>query len=484
MTEQSNPSLFETSLQGGEHSAQETLEPTWSVSELHEAINGLLQHTFGYEMWVQGEIRNYKVSAKKHVYFDLIDSDSKNPTYPSMLAITLFAREAAAVSRFLDMQGGAIELADGVRVRISGKLNTYESRSSLQLRMSGIDPTFTLGVLDQERDRVLALLSAEGLLRANALRPLTPLPTRVALITSLGSAAHADVLGEFQKSGLGLHIFELDARVQGAEAEASILSALRAAQDLPVDVILLCRGGGARTDLAAFDLESVARAIAESTLAVFTGIGHEIDSTVAQEVAHSGHKTPTACAAAVVNQVNAAAQMMERSWLQACEVVANRLDRSERHMIDSGGRAGRAALRHLDRDQQRVSHLLHSTKIAVPRVTSDAETRLTAASSRVGRAASQWDALTRNRLDALAARARVHDPATALGRGWSITRTASGTVVRSASELHHGEQITTQLADGSVVSTVETSTIETSTVESSTVETSPGQSSPGQLEEK
>jgi exodeoxyribonuclease VII large subunit len=176
VTEQSNPSLFETSLQGGQDLAQEPLEPTWSVSELHEAINGLLQHTFGYEMWVQGEIRNYKVSAKKHVYFDLIDSESKNPTYPSMLAITLFAREAAAVSRFLDVQGGAIELADGVRVRISGKLNTYESRSSLQLRMSGIDPTFTLGVLDQERDRVLALLSAEGLLRANALRPLTPLP--------------------------------------------------------------------------------------------------------------------------------------------------------------------------------------------------------------------------------------------------------------------------------------------------------------------
>ncbi len=432
----------------------EPLQATWSVSELHAAINGLLLHTFGHEMWVQGEIRNYKVSAKKHVYFDLIDTDSKNPTYPSMLAITLFAREAESVSRFLADQGGAIELADGVRVRISGKLATYESRSSIQLRMTAIDHTFTLGVLDQERDRVLALLSSEGLLRANSLRPLNPLPTRIALITSLGSAAHADVLGEFEKSGLGLQVFEIDARVQGAEAEADLLNALRTAQKLPVDLILMCRGGGARTDLASFDLESVARAIATSTLPVFTGIGHEIDSTVAQEVAHSGHKTPTACAAAVVNQVRAAADMMEQSWTQVCDVVMNTLDHSERRMIDSGGRAGRAALRHVDRDQQRVSHLLHRTKIAVPRVSSTAETQLNAAASRVSRAATQWTALAHSQLDALAARAQVHDPAAALARGWSITRSASGTVVRSVSDLQAGEQIATQLADGTVISTV------------------------------
>jgi exodeoxyribonuclease VII large subunit len=201
-------------------------------------------------------------------------------------------------------------------------------------------------------------------------------------------------------------------------------------------------------------LESVARAIATSTLPVFTGIGHEIDSTVAQEVAHSGHKTPTACAAAVVNQVRAAADMMEQSWTRVCDVVMNSLDHSERRMIDAGGRAGRAALRHVDRDQQRVSHLLHRTKIAVPRVSSTAETQLNAAASRAARAATQWTALAHSQLDALAARAQVHDPATALARGWSITRSASGTVVRSISELQAGEQIATQLADGTVISTV------------------------------
>ncbi|MEX0768773.1 MAG: exodeoxyribonuclease VII large subunit, partial [Microthrixaceae bacterium] len=403
------------------------------------------------------------VSAKKHVYFDLVDSESNNPTYPTMLAITLFAREAAEVNKYLAIQGGTIELADGVRVRISGRLATYESRSSIQLRMSGIDHTFTLGVLDQERDRVLALLVAEGLLGANAARPLNPLPTRVALITSLGSAAHADVLGEFKKSSLGLEVFELDARVQGAEAEADILSALRTAQTLKVDVILLCRGGGARTDLAAFDLESIARAIAASPVPIFTGIGHEIDSTVAQEVAHSGHKTPTACAAAIVQQVRSSADLIERSWAHACDAATARVDHSERQMIDSGSRAGRAAIRHVDREQQRVTHLLHRTRIAVPRVTSSAETRIAAAASRVGRAAHQWDALTRSRLEAIAARALVHDPAAALRRGWSITRSASGTVVRSASEMSPGEVLTTQLSDGNLISTVTESTVHDTT---------------------
>lgn len=449
-------------------------EPTWSVTELHEALNGLLTHAFGEEIWVEGELRNFKRSQKQHVYFDLVDTDPRGGLYPPMLSVTLFDRERQAVNRHLSDQGGKVRMGDGVKVRIRGRLATYASRSSLQLRMTWIDPTYTLGALDQERDRLLALLATEHLLDANAKVHLDPVPTRIALITSAGSAAHADALDELTRSSLGLHVSLLDARMQGADAEHSITSAIRTAQHLPVDVILLTRGGGARTDLASFDTEAVARAIATSTVPVFTGIGHEIDRTVADEVAHTAHKTPTACAAAVVALVRSAFESMNLSWARVAVAAQSTLEWRERRLSDTGRRAGRAAVRHLDRDLQRVDHLWHRATLVPARAATAAETRLDVATARVSRAATSSVERSTSRLDTLAARARVHDPAAALARGWSITRTESGEVVRSAASLASGTRVVTQLGDGSVTSVVEHAEVEHAVVDDGTAGSAEG----------
>lgn len=431
------------------------LEPTWSVAELHEAINGLLTHAFGEEIWVEGELRNFKRSQKQHVYFDLVDADTQSDPYPAMLSVTLFSRERQAVNRHLSDQGGNVRMGDGVRVRIRGRLATYASRSAVQLRMTWIDPTYTLGVLDQERDRVLALLAQDGLLRANAGVRLDPVPLRIALITSRGSAAHADVIDELSRSGLGLQVSLLDARMQGIDAEQSILSALRTAQQLPVDVILVTRGGGARTDLASFDIEAVARAIATSALPVFTGIGHEIDRTVADEVAHTAHKTPTACAAAVVAMVRSSGDHVNMAWARAAVAASGQLGTQDRRLSESGGRAGRAAVRHLDRDHQRVAHMWHRVGIAAPRRTSAASSALDTSTRRITRSATHAVELLGSRLDTLAARAMVHDPIAALARGWSITRTVDGTLVRGEQDVAPGDRLVTHLAEGIITSIVE-----------------------------
>ena len=238
--------------------------PTWSVAELHEALNGLLVNVFGEEMWVEGELRNTKRSANGHVYFDLVDPGRDGEANRPMLAVTLFAKERQAVNRFLTQQGGMVRMGDGVRVRIRGRLNVYAARSTLQLRMSWIDPAFTLGVMGQERDRVLALLATEGLIGANAAAPMPDVALHIALVTSIGSAAHADALDELRRAGVGFRITAIDARTQGADAARSIVAALRSAVERSAEIVLLVRGGGARTDLAAFDTESVARAIAAS----------------------------------------------------------------------------------------------------------------------------------------------------------------------------------------------------------------------------
>ena len=134
------------------------VEPTWTVGELHDALDGLLAHAFGEEIWVEGELRNFTRSPKQHVFFDLVDPDPRGGAYPPMLSVTLFDKERQAVNRHLQSQGGAVRMGDGVRVRVRGRLSTFASRSTLQLRMTWIDPTYTLGAMDLARDRVLPTL--------------------------------------------------------------------------------------------------------------------------------------------------------------------------------------------------------------------------------------------------------------------------------------------------------------------------------------
>ena len=133
-------------------------------------------------------------------------------------------------------------------------------------------------------------------------------------VTSVGSAAYEDVLGELTASGIGFRVLVADARVQGNGAEASMLRALHALRRCSCDVVLLVRGGGSRTDLVAFDGERLARAVAAMPAPVFTGVGHEIDDSVVDRVAAASYKTPTACAAAVVELARDAVSRTEATW--------------------------------------------------------------------------------------------------------------------------------------------------------------------------
>ena len=431
----------------------EPQDPTWSVGELHEALNGVLVHVFGDEVWVEGELRNFKRSQNQHVYFDLVDPDAESDVNRPMLAVTLFARERAIVNRFLTRQGGAVRMGDGIRVRIRGTLNVYAARSTLQLRMTWIDPAYTLGVLGQERDRVLAALVADGVLRANAGVELPAVPLHVALVTSLGSAAHADALDELRRSAIGFRISVIDTRTQGPEAAGSIVSALQTAEHLGADVVLLVRGGGARTDLAAFDTDEVARAIVAARIAVLTGVGHETDRTVADEVAHTAHKTPTAAAAAIVESARRCAQDVAAAWAQLTSASNGRLLRAQQQLDEQARRAGRAANTHLRRDTQLVDHLAHRLALSAPRSTAAAAPALDDLARRLVVATErQLDERSRS-LESLSSRVRAHDPALALARGWSITRSADGRVLRSVADASPGDEILTTLADGTVRST-------------------------------
>lgn len=427
---------------------------TWTVAELSAHLGRVLAGALPDDVWVEGQIRNLSRAPGGHVYFQLVEPTEAGRTPRAQLAVTLLDAERHHVNEQLKRAGGSVRMADGIEVRLQGRVRWYGPRGVLQVRMHGIDPSFTLGRLQADRDRLLAALSTDGLLDANAARPFALVPLRVGLVTSRGSAAHADVLAELGASGFGFLVRDVDARTQGLDCGPSVVRALALLADADVDVVLLVRGGGARTDLAGFDTEVVARAIAAMPIPVLTGIGHEVDRSIADEVAYGAHKTPTAAAAALVravaaylDRIDGAAAGIRKVGARAADVATERTDRRARRVTQ--GATWVLARRAADADQVVATLLRHGLRSAA-----DADRRLGGrADALIGRARRQLARADRG-LDALTAHVRAHDPARALARGWSITATADGRLVRDLHGLEPGTVLATRIAAGTITSSV------------------------------
>ena len=465
-------SLFDSAAEGV---ASEPM--TFTVAELANRIKQVLSDAFGDELWVEGEIRNLSRARSGHLYFDLIEPDpdsgaGKQPEASVSVALFRFNRER--VEETLRRHGG-MAMEDGMKVRIQGKLDFWPPGGRLQLYMSGIDPNFTLGELEAERLRLLEKLSDEGLLTKNQAVPFPVAPLRIGLVTSNGSAAHHDFYNELENSGLAWEVVLADTPVQGTEAPPLIAAAIRAVGRAGVDVIAVVRGGGARTDLVAFDSEAVARAIANTPVPVVTGVGHEIDRTIVDEVAHEAQKTPTAAAVFIVTAARAHLEASEQAWSGIARWANRQLGDADQQLMAVSQTTARAAEGHLDRASRRLEgragqirdlaenrtrgetrrvdgyagamRYRASTAILDRRRTLEQmKSAMTGLAQRAPRAAVK-------EMANLEGRVRLLDPRAILARGWSITR-HSGKVVRNPTALAVGDELVTTLAEGDLHSTV------------------------------
>ena len=401
-----------------------------TVRQLCDVIDHAVNALFPDEIWVRGAISGLKRSANGHVYFDLVDPDEPSPS--AVLPVALFANNKHRVNAIMKRSGGGVKMTDGIEIQIRGQLTYYPRQSRMQLIMSLIDPAFTLGQMTAQRDRVLAALRADGLLDANQRVARPVLPLRICLVTSSGSAAEADFLHELESSTHPFEVTTVDTRVQGDEAVASIVKALAQAQSLDVDAIALVRGGGARTDLIAFDDELVARAIATSVLPVIVGVGHETDRSVADDVAHSAAKTPTACARFFIDHTDVFAARVDAAANGIARASDRTLTAANSTLVDARSRLARSAIRTVEREALRLE-LAHDG---------------------IGRSAERVLERLDSQLDAWSIRLSDLDPATTMARGWSITRGADGKAVRSAADVAAGDTLRTTLVDGELRSTV------------------------------
>ena len=316
--------------------------PTFTVGELADAINGALRRGFYDGVWVRGEIQGLS-ERNGHLYFSLTDDDEG---VRATIAVSLFANVRFKLRPLL--QRHRLRLADGMKVRLHGYPDFFAPSGRLSLKMSGIDPRYTLGELALQRDELVRRLVAAGLYDAQARLASPVLPLAVGLVTSVGSAAWHDVTHELEASGFGFRIVACDARVQGEWAPEMVAAAIRTLGRHEVDVVLVVRGGGARSDLATFDAEVVARAIATCPRPVLTGLGHEVDRSVADEVAHLALKTPTACAAELIARVRHFRGELTRLRGAIGDAATARLASAERALAAKAHRAARDTRRSVD----------------------------------------------------------------------------------------------------------------------------------------
>ncbi len=420
---------FDDELDDDQIDDSESESNDYTVSEFVDEINFALDDAFSSGVWVTGEIEGFK-TPKPHYYFDLIEKgDNGN-------SVKLPASIWGGVANKLmpKLRNAGVEFKNGIKVRVHGRVDYYGPFGKLSLKVDDIDPNFTIGEVQAEREALLRKLKEEGAFAVNKEHEVPLVPLRIGVVTGNDSAAWHDMLATFKASGIGFHIAVCNALVQGERCPDEVVAGIKTLDKRDdLDVIVVARGGGSKGDLAGFDAEIVARAIVATSRPVFVAVGHEVDTSVADFVAHTSFKTPTACAEHLVNTVQAFIDDVDKTASEIADVVANILDRG------------------LERLAALSTHIRNRAVISA----NHAEGKLDMLAQRISGSATTTVSHCALKLEGYEARLRLLDPINTMKRGWSITRGADGKVITDLKSVKPGEKITTEVVGGSIDSTID-----------------------------
>jgi exodeoxyribonuclease VII large subunit len=389
------------------------------VGELIRGLNALLEDRVG-RVWVLGEISNLHRARSGHCYFTLKDSEGQ-------VRAALFRSAAARVP---------FEIEEGLEVLVYAEVGIYAARGDLQLIVRQVEPR-GLGGLQLAFEQLRRRLEAEGLFDEERKRSLPELPQRVGVVTSPTSAALRDVIQITGRRFPAAVLLVVPTRVQGEAAADEIAAALDLVARQPkVQVVLLVRGGGSLEDLWAFNTEVVARAIERCPVPVVSGVGHEVDVTIADLVADLRASTPSAAAELVLPDRHALLRELQRDWRRLCGATRVQLRRMRSR---------------LDRERDALKMLAPSARLAAQR------SRLVALQRGLRRAMETQLEARRAGVSQLAGRLHSLSPLAVLSRGYALVRDSeTGLVVRRASDLTPGDRLSIRLAQGELEAAVGT----------------------------
>jgi exodeoxyribonuclease VII large subunit len=421
----------------------------WTVGQLNREVKAVLTAAFPQAIWLVGEVSGFNRSRhKKHVGFNLIERRATGEQAYQVQAI-LFDAARREIERKLAEAGNPFTLEDEVEVRVRVRVDLYDAWGAYRVQIEDIDVAFTLGEAARRREEIVRKLAAEGLLERNARLPLPDTPLRIGLITSLGSDAYHDVMRTLSESGFAFQVTAHGARVQGRATETSVLNALDwfRSRQAYFDAVLICRGGGSRTDLAWFDTEALGRAVALFPIPVVSGIGHEQDVSVLDHVARRA-KTPTAAAAILVDAVRSSWSRVEGLAASIFEEARALLDSEKRERGDGARRLIRAATRRIETSRALLRASARQLGQGARRDLASALRAAFLAARGLGPRVTRALALESERVALRGRRLHLVHPRRVVERGYAILRGADGRVVVEAGQAGAGARVTAELRSG------------------------------------
>ncbi len=440
---------------------QEPARRIWTVRDLMARARTALEREFT-DVWVEGEISNYRPADSGHLYFTLKDDGAQ-------MRVVMF-RSQARLLRFRP--------ADGLQVIARGRITIYEPRGELQLSAEYLEPKGA-GALQIAFEQLKARLAAEGLFDSARKKPIPVLPRRIGIVTSPRGAAIQDILNILRRRHETVNVLIYPAQVQGEAAPREVASGIRYFNRArSVDVIVVARGGGSLEDLAAFNDEALARVVAGSKIPVISAIGHETDFTIVDFVADLRAPTPSAAAELVIQSKRQIHEQLDGLHRRLARASRYQLLMARQRLMQLAQHGAFARMRDvISRRQQRLDDLRYRMgtvqrerlrqyrrrlEVAGARLRAQdlryrlegMRRELESRSAAVVAGARALLLARRSRLEQLAARLEALSPLNILERGYALVFDSAGTLVKSSQQVQPGDEITAQLHRGKIRATI------------------------------
>ena len=402
-----------------------------SLVELQRRVRQSLEERFALPLWVSAEIAEIKVNYSGHCYLELVEKGEGDGVLKAQARAVIWRSQYARIAAYFEAETGQ-RLAAGIRILAKATVN-YHEVYGFSLQLLDVDPSYTLGDMERQRQQTIARLQAEGVWEMNRQQELPAVVQRIAVVSSSRAAGYQDFCNELAKSPYRFSLTLFDAVVQGAAAEASLVDALGrvAAEEEAFDAVVMIRGGGSSSDLNCFNAYRLCNHVAQFPIPVLTGIGHDKDTSVADLVAHTALKTPTAVAAWLVERMAQADGYLAWAGLQL-GTAAREITHSAAVGLE---RLGAALAQQSDR-------LLQSEQTRLDR----AEELLRTAPADLLRGHDR-------RLTTVSELLLSYSVERVLRRGFAVVR-RRGAALRSVEGLAPGDRLDITLADGEVQAAV------------------------------
>lgn len=404
-----------------------TPQESLTLYDLQRMVRGTLESRFSDPVWISAEISELKLNASGHCYLNLVEKGIGGGTPRAEARAMIWRSAYNNIAKCFEQATGA-PLCSGLKVLVRVVV-TFHEAYGYSLQIIDIDPSYTLGDVERRRRETIAMLMAEGVWDMNRELPLARPTLRIAVVSSATAAGYRDFMRELQRNSYRFQATLFESTMQGDGGEDSVICALEeiASREEEFDVVAIIRGGGSTSDLALFDSYRIASHIAQFPLPVVTGIGHDKDVSVADMVAHTSCKTPTAVATLLMELADQELNYIAALAIEIKAIAERNIANEGLRIVRYSGDISRLAMEYLQAEEHRVGMLKHEL--------------YTEAKSRVSNELQ--------RLERAEAIVESHSVENILQLGFALLRSGASSI-RRAGDVSIGQRIDIELYDGSI----------------------------------